>query len=78
MSEVSIRDLRNDGGSVVERVLRGQLVTVTKSGIPVAQLRPVARRPAAADILLQRWSRVPRIDLDQLRAEVDDLLDTRL
>lgn len=78
MSEVSIRELRNDGGSVVERVLHGELVTVTKGGVPVAQLGPVARPPVPADVLLKRWSRVPHIDLDQLRAGIDEVLDTRL
>ena len=32
MTDVSIRELRNDGGSVVARVLRGELITITRSG----------------------------------------------
>ena len=45
MTDVSIRELRNDGGSVVARVLRGELITITRSGTPVAELRPATAGP---------------------------------
>jgi prevent-host-death family protein len=78
MTEVPIRELRNDGGSVVERVLRGELITVTKGGVPVAELRPVPRGPVPVAPLLQRWRSVPRVDFSALRADIDDLLDVDL
>ena len=37
MTDVSIRDLRNHGGEVIDRVLGGQDVVITRSGRPVAQ-----------------------------------------
>ncbi|HLE85784.1 MAG TPA: type II toxin-antitoxin system prevent-host-death family antitoxin, partial [Thermoanaerobaculia bacterium] len=39
MSTVTIRELRNRGGDVVERVLAGESLTVTRAGTPVAELR---------------------------------------
>jgi antitoxin (DNA-binding transcriptional repressor) of toxin-antitoxin stability system len=38
MRNVSVRDLRNNGGRVLERVINGELVTVTLDGRPVAEL----------------------------------------
>jgi prevent-host-death family protein len=78
MAEVSIRDLRNHGGDVVDRAARGEPITITRAGTPVAQLRPLPARPLGADQLLARWSRLPRLDGDSLRADIDATLDARL
>lgn len=77
MAEVSIRDLRNHGGEVVDRVTQGERVTITRAGVAVAELRPL-RAPVRAEILLQRWGRLPRMDPGALRRDIDALLDTRL
>ncbi|MEZ5118671.1 MAG: type II toxin-antitoxin system prevent-host-death family antitoxin [Candidatus Nanopelagicales bacterium] len=78
MTDVSIRELRNDGGSVVERALRGELITITRSGTPVAELRPVTRAPLPSAQLLARWRHLPRVDYDELRNDVDAVLDPSL
>ncbi|MGH3321980.1 MAG: type II toxin-antitoxin system Phd/YefM family antitoxin [Streptosporangiaceae bacterium] len=78
MNEVAIRELRNHGGDVVERVHRGETVTVTRAGVPVAQLRPLPRPPLDAATLLQRWRRLPHIDPTALRADVDAVIDPSL
>ncbi|MCB0900203.1 MAG: type II toxin-antitoxin system prevent-host-death family antitoxin [Actinobacteria bacterium] len=78
MSEVSIRQLRNEGGSVVERVLQGEVITITRSGAPVARLQPIGRVPLTSRELVDRWRRIPVVDIEALRADVDDVLDTRL
>jgi prevent-host-death family protein len=78
MSQVSVRDLRNDGGSVIERVLHGELVTITKAGHPVAELRPLGRAPLTAAQLVRRWKNMPRIDGEGLRRDLDELLDASL
>jgi prevent-host-death family protein len=78
MAEVSIRELRNEGGSVVERVLRGELITVTKGGVPVAEMRSVQRGPVPTGLLLQRWRSVPRVDFGKLRRDLGELLDVDL
>ena len=78
MSEVSIRDLRNHGGEVIERVARGERVTVTRDGLPVAELRPLGRPPVPARVLIKRWSRLPSVDPRRFRRDVDGVLDARL
>jgi prevent-host-death family protein len=76
--EISIRELRNHGGDVVDRVAAGERLTVTRSGKPVAELRPVGRPGVTAEVLLERWRRLPRLDPDRLREDVDEVLDPRL
>jgi len=78
MSEVSIRDLRNHGGDIVERASGGEPITITRAGTPVAQLRALPPRPIAAEQLLARWSRLPPLDVGLLRADIDATLDSRL
>ena len=78
MSDVSIRDLRNHGGDIVERAAGGEPITITRAGIPVAQLRPLPGRPIAAEQLLARWRRLPPLEADLLRADIDATLDSRL
>ena len=77
MAEVSIRELRNHGGDVVDRAARGEEITITRSGRAVAELRAV-RPPLSAEALLSRWNRLPAIDPAGLRADVDRTLDPSL
>ena len=78
MHEVTVRELRNHGGDVLERVTRGEALTVTRDGHPVAELRPLARRPISADALLERWRSLPEVDVKSFRADVDATLDSSL
>ena len=78
MAKVTIRDLRNHGGQVVDRVLRGESLVVTRAGQPVAELRPVRVRGLDAATLLARWRYLPRVDPAGLRADTDALLDPRV
>ncbi len=78
MAEVSIRDLRNHGGDVVDRVAGGEHLTVTRAGKPVAELRPLGRRAVKSTILLTRWWALPHLDPARLRADVGQVLDPTL
>lgn len=78
MSDVSIRELRNHGGEVVDRVARGERVTITRAGKAVAELRPVARPPLSGEALLRGRRRLPAVDPVALRADVDAILDARV
>jgi prevent-host-death family protein len=78
MAEVAIRDLRNHGGEILNRVAAGEPLTVTRDGEPIAELRPLPRRPIPAVVLLQRWRRVPPVDPARLRADIDTVLDPAL
>ncbi|TVR31521.1 MAG: type II toxin-antitoxin system prevent-host-death family antitoxin [Nitriliruptor sp.] len=73
-----MRELRNHGGEVVDRVAAGERLTVTRSGKPVAELHPMGRPAVKAEVLLHRWRRLPRLDADQLRHDVDEILDPAL
>ncbi|HEX4307786.1 MAG TPA: type II toxin-antitoxin system prevent-host-death family antitoxin [Solirubrobacterales bacterium] len=78
MSEVSIRDLRNHGGEVVDRAARGEQITVTRSGKPVAELRPLRREPLSAEELIARRKSLPRVDYREMREELDAIIDQSL
>jgi prevent-host-death family protein len=78
MTEVSLRELRNHAGAVLDSVMRGRTVTVTRKGKPVAELRPIADEGTPATRLAQCWQTIPVVDLDALRADHDEVLDPRL
>ena len=73
MANVTIRELRNQGGQVVDRAARGERITITRSGRPVAELVPL-RAPLTADALLERARRLPHVDPVALREDIDELL----
>jgi antitoxin (DNA-binding transcriptional repressor) of toxin-antitoxin stability system len=77
MAQVSIRDLRNHGGEVVDRAQRGEHVVITRSGKPIAELRALTPRPVPAEVLMDRWRHLPPVDPRSLRADIDALLDAR-
>ena len=78
MDTVTIRELRNRGGEVVDRVEAGGHVTVTRDGRPVAELRPLRPRGLSAATLLQRWRRLPAVDATRLRHDVDAVMEQDL
>ena len=75
MADVTVRELRNSGGDVIGRVERGETLTVTRAGIPVAELRPLPRVPLRREVLLERWRRLPLLDPERLRGDIDRVLD---
>jgi prevent-host-death family protein len=78
VAEVTIRELRNHGGDVVDRVAAGERLIVTRDGRPVAELRPLRSRGVSASVLLARWRRLPALDAMSLLAELDATIDPRL
>lgn len=77
-AEVTIRELRNHGGDVVDRVRAGEHLIVTRSGEPVAELRPVTARGLDAATLLGRWRHLPLVEPEDLRRDVDGVIDQSL
>ena len=75
---MTIRDLRNHGGDVVARAARGESITITRAGKPVAELRPLPREALSAAVLVDRWRRLPPLDGRALRADLDALVDPAL
>jgi prevent-host-death family protein len=78
MAKVSIRDLRNHGGDVVDRAARGEQITITRSGKAVAELRALSQRALSSEEIVERFKRVPRIAYNELRDDLDSVIDPRL
>ena len=78
MESVSVRDLRNRGGEVLDRVQRGERVIVTRDGRAVAELRPLPRRSARAAELIERRKALPPVDIVALRRDIDAVVDPAL
>jgi len=78
MTIVTVRELRNSGGAVLDRVVHGESFVVTRDGAPVAELSPLRRRSAPASELIARRRALPAVDPSQLRRDIDDVLDSAL
>ena len=78
MSTVTVRELRNHGADVLARVARGESLTVTRDGEPVAAVVPLPRRTVSVEQLIERRKALPRVDAAALRADLDALLDPAL
>lgn len=78
MDAVTVRELRNSGGDVLNRIARGERLLVTRDGVEVAELRPTTRRsPSSAELIAKRRA-LPVVDPATWRRDVDDLLDPAL
>lgn len=62
----------------MDRAEAGEHLTVTRSGRPVAELRPLPRRALDASTLLERWRHLPIIDPVRLRSDIDNVVDPSL
>lgn len=78
MSDATVRELRNQGGQVLDRVLAGESVTITRDGRPVARLEPLGRQRLSAATVAERFRRLPAVDPRRLREDIDSLVDQRL
>jgi prevent-host-death family protein len=78
MAEVTVRELRNHAGDVLDRVAAGERLTVTRGGRPVAELRPLPTVALRSTELLGRWRRVPAVDSASLRTDLDAAFDRRM
>lgn len=78
MASVTIRELRNRGGDVVDRVEAGERVVVTRDGKPVAELRPLAGTALTAMELIERRRNLRAFDPAGLRRDIDRVIDPGL
>lgn len=65
IAQISQREMRNDSGAVLRRVEAGEVLEVTRRGVPVARLVPLSDesdlrcvRPATRSI---RYADLPRV-----------------
>lgn len=73
MTQVSIRELRNKGGEIVDRAARGEEITITRNGKPVARLCPL-ESDLTSEALLERFRGLAPIDYEAFRADVDEVM----
>jgi len=73
MTSVSIRELRSKIGEIIDRVASGEQIAITRGGKPVAELIPL-RSELTADVILERWRRLPPIDPVAFRTDVDEVM----
>ena len=83
MSEViAQRVLRNDNAAIIERVARGESFVVTRSGQPIAELRPISsgqRRLVRREDLRAAFEGVgQRIDGAAFRRDLDQAVEQDL
>jgi prevent-host-death family protein len=78
MDAVTVRDLRNRGGEVLDRVGRGESVVITRDGTEVAELRPLPRRSVCSAELVERRRHLPAVDPAEFRRDLDAVLDPSL
>ena len=70
------RQLRNGSAQVLREVQAGQTLIVARSGVPIAELRPVSTRrfvPRAA--IAAAMERSPRVDGERFRSEIDAIVE---
>ncbi len=78
MDAVTVRELRNHGGDVLTRVAHGESLIVTRDGTEVAELRPLRRVTVTSADLIARRASLPVLDVKQLEADIDSILDPTL
>jgi prevent-host-death family protein len=75
------RELRNQNAAVIEAVIAGESFVVTRSGEPVAELRPIQTRRRAfvsRDEVAALAAANVRIDRQKFRADLDRVIDQGL
>ena len=73
---ITQRELRNDSGEIMRQLDEGETFVVTRRGVPVGELVPFRRRRfAARGEIAAAFGGAPPIDLDQLRRDLDRLVD---
>ena len=73
-----MRELRNHGGDVLDRVAAGETMLVTRDGVGVAELRPQGRRPPSPAQLVASRKHLPAVDPARFRRDIDAVIDASL
>lgn len=72
MKTITQREFRNRSAAVMDAVEAGETYHITRNGVEVAELRPLARRRRlSAQELVARHRDLPRVDHARMRAEAD-------
>jgi prevent-host-death family protein len=70
---ITQREFRNNLAAIMDAVAAGETYHVTRNGVEVAEVRPLARRHRlTAEELVERHRRLPRVGGAQPRQETDE------
>jgi prevent-host-death family protein len=73
---ITQRELRDDSAAILREVRAGHTLIVTRNGMPVAELRPIApRRFVLRAGLAEVASGAPRLDAKRFRKDMDRVVD---
>ena len=73
-----MRDLRNNGGEVLDAVMRGEGMTVTRQGRAIAELRPLRGPGVRIETLERAFRGCPTFEYSALIADLGEIMDTSL
>lgn len=74
--EITQRELRNDSGSIMRAVERGESFTITRNGTPVGRLIPLRRRTfVPRQEVVAAFATAPVLDAERFRADIDAVVD---
>jgi antitoxin (DNA-binding transcriptional repressor) of toxin-antitoxin stability system len=78
-ADVSVRQFVADSGRITRGLRQGRPYTLTLNGEPLAEIIPIRRRRAvpAAEVLAT-FASAPVLDWNEVRADMDDTVDTSL
>lgn len=72
---ISQRDLRNNSGEIMRALDRGEEFIITRSGVPVGELRPIRRHFVGHAAIGAAMAGAPPIDARRFRRDLDTILD---
>lgn len=74
MKTASIRDLHIRTSELVREAAEGAVILIERRGEPVAELRPIVKKPAKPRLpdLSDLWQRLPSVDTDSGRFLEED------
>jgi prevent-host-death family protein len=74
--EITQRELRNDSGSIMRGVERGESFIITRNGTPIGRLIPLRRRTfVPRDEVLAAFATSPAVDPDAFRDSIEAAID---
>ncbi|HEX7662639.1 MAG TPA: prevent-host-death protein [Pseudonocardiaceae bacterium] len=78
-ADVSVRQFVADSGTITRGLRQGRSYTLTLNGEPLAKLIPIRRRRAVPkEEVLAIFATAPAIDVDELRADLDEVVSQDL
>ena len=73
---ITQRELRDESDDIMRRLEAGETFVITRRGVPIGELVPIRRRRfAPRGEIAAAFGGLPPIDVDQLRSDIDRLID---